>query len=391
MKVIQLHERYRFRGGEDAMVDTAVDLLKRRGIDVRLVTRDSRKLETNLPARVKAFGSGIYSFSSAKAMKKLIARERPDIVHVHNLHPQFSPSVLVACHQLGVPVVMTCHQYRLVCPSGMHMRAGKICELCLNGKEYWCFLINCKSHLFQSMGYALRNAVHRKLHLFEHNITLFITASRFVKSRLTHAGFPKERMVVLPNMVKEVNSVIDSSKGKYVAFAGRFSPQKGIETLLEAAHHTKLPLQLAGDYSPMNHLIENAPKGTKFMGSLSPLQMVRLYRNARFVVVPSECLEPFGLVAAEAMSHGLPVIASKIGGLEEIIEDKVTGLLFDPGNAIELANKMKLLWNNPKLCQRLGKAAREKVIQDYNEDVYFERLIEIYNNAIEIRKRNIYK
>ena len=147
-------------------------------------------------------------------------------------------------------------------------------------------------------------------------------------------------------------------------------------------------MRLAGDYSRMPDTLKEAPPNVTFAGWLNRAQLVGFYRNARFSVAPSVCFETFGLVGAEAMSYGLPVIASKIGGLPEIVEDGVTGLLFEPGNAEELADKMKLLWDNPDLCRQMGQAGREKAMREYNEDVYYERLMAAYQRAIEVNKES---
>lgn len=363
-------------------VEATVNLLKSRGVQVSLLMRNSSDIARGLSGKLQAFVSGIYSLSAYSTMAQLIDREHPDIIHVHNVYPLLSPSVLVACRRHGVPVVMTCHTYRLTCPIGVHFRGGKICERCCDGREYWCVLKNCRRNIFESTGYALRSAVARKLRLFADNVTLFIAVSQFIKSRLIHDGFKDKQIAFLPNMVHIPGSRVDPVQGKYVAYVGRFSPEKGIDTLLAAAHWTRLPVRLAGDYSEMLNLVKMAPQNAQFIGQLNRGQLVGFYRNARFLVVPSLCFETFGLTAAEAMSHGLPVIASRIGGLPEIVEDGVTGILFEPGNAKVLAHKMKLLWENPDLCRRTGQAGREKAIREYSEDVYYKRLMAVYEKAL---------
>lgn len=382
MKVIHLHQRYRIRGGEDQVVDATVELLGRRGVEARLVTRDSGALARRPLAKAGAFFSGIYSFAARAATRRLLEAERPGLVHVHNLLPSFSPSVLGACRAAGVPVVMTCHNYRLVCPTGMHMRDGRICELCLGGLEYQCLLRNCRGSVFESAAYALRNAVHRTLRLYLEGVDRFIAVSIFVRDRLIAAGLPAERMTVIPNWVDAPAQAADCAQGRYVAFAGRFSPQKGIHTLLAAAERAGTPVRLAGDPASMPGEVAAAPPLASFAGRLDASGMAGFYRQARLAVVPSECLEPFGLVAIEAMSHGLPVICAEIGGLTEIVEDGVTGLRFTPGDVGDLAGKLRRLWDDPALCRRLGQAGRERVVREFNEDVYYDRLMAVYEGVL---------
>jgi glycosyltransferase involved in cell wall biosynthesis len=214
-------------------------------------------------------------------------------------------------------------------------------------------------------------------------VTLYVPPSEFVKRKLVNAGFPGERIVVIPNPITlPADSVVDASAGKYVAYAGHIRPEKGINTLLAAARMTGLQIRLAGDYSLMPEVVKVAQANEKFLGHLNRGQLGKFYRNARFLVVPGVCFEAFGLVLVEAMSHGLPVIASRIGGMPEIVEDGVTGLLFEPGNSEDLANKMNLLWENPDLCRQMGIQGHEKVISEYSNEVYYKRLMAVYEKAI---------
>jgi glycosyltransferase involved in cell wall biosynthesis len=188
-------------------------------------------------------------------------------------------------------------------------------------------------------------------------------------------------------MVSLPNAEVDPAGGKYIAYAGRFSVEKGIDILLEAARKSpELPVSLAGDGPIMPQLVAKAPENARFVGALHRAELAGFYRKARFLVVPSLCFESGSLVTAEAMSHGLPVIASRIGGLPEMVEDGVTGLLFEPGDAEDLAGKMKLLWEGSRLCRKMGRAGREKAMRQYNGDLFYKRLIAVYEKAIEVGK-----
>lgn len=391
MKIIQVCNRASVLGGREVIAEGTTDLLKRRGHEVLLVTRDSRDLGKGLLGKMGAFARGIYSLSDRRFIRKLIRELGPDLIHVHGLHPSFSPWILVECQRACVPVVMTCHDYRLTCPTGFHLRNGMICERCAGGAEYWCVLKNCRGKMFESSAYALLSMVSRKLRLYADNVSVFIAYSEFVRQHLIAANFAEERIAFLPNMVSI--SVPDSfsipSNGEYVAYVGRISPEKGIDSLLAAASQLpELSVQLAGEGEAMGDLVKKAPRNVKFLGRLDRKGLIGFYRSARFLVVPSIWFELFGLVAIEAMFHGLPVIAAKIGGLAELVEDGVTGFLFQPGNSEELAFKMKLLWENPQLCQQMGRAGREKTIREYGEDLYYKGLMGVYEKAIQIRQKN---
>lgn len=369
------------------MYESIVRILRDKAHSVCLYERTSKNIRY-LKDKIQAIAKGIYSISTKKELLDVLALEHPEVVHAHNLYPFISPSVLVACKESNVPVVMRCPNYRLVCPIGNHMRNDIVCELCSNGKEYWCVLKNCRGNIFESAGYAFRSAVARKLRLYQKNVTLYVPPSEFVKRKLVNAGFSRDRIIVLPNMVPTPNSDVNPYNGKYVAYVGRISPEKGVETLLEVAELLpNLSFKFAGDGSRMCLILKNLPKNAKFVGQLKDPELALFYEKARFLVMPSVWFEAFGLVVAEAMSYGLPVIASRIGALPELIEDGVTGFLFEPGNSKDLARKLRFLWENSELCQQMGKAAREKALRDYSEDVYYKKLMAVYKNAIEINEK----
>jgi glycosyltransferase involved in cell wall biosynthesis len=385
--VLMVRNRYRIDGGEDKMWEATARLLGQKGHQLCFFTRDSRQLR-GLGGKLSGFKQGIYSAEAKAEISCILESEKPDIVFVGNLYPLISPSVLVACRQHGIPVVMRCPNYRLTCPTAVHYRGQSICELCSGGHEYWCVLKNCRGNLFESLAYATRSAVARKWGFFRENVTVYVPNCEFVKRRLVRAGFAEERIIVLPNMIFLRDYASDVSGGKYVAYAGRFSPEKGVETLLAAATKSGLPVRLAGDYSAMRSLVKAAPPNAEFLGALNRDQLDEFYRNARFLVIPSRWFEPFANVTLEAMSCGLPVIASRIGGFPEIVEDGVTGFLFEPGNSEDLASKMRLLWENPGLCRDMGRAGHEKVIREYSADRYYERLMAVFTNAIGICRRS---
>jgi glycosyltransferase involved in cell wall biosynthesis len=383
VKIVKLYNQQRsLFSGEETVVHTTASLIEKNGDAVKVFIRSSRGLEKSLRKKIGVFWSGIYSRSAYHEMVEILKSEKPDIVHVHNLYPQFSPSVLVACRRKSVPVVMTVHNFLLTCPNWYHIHRGQVCERCLGGREYCCIIQNCRENICESVGYAVRNFVARKLQLFHDNVTLFIAPTGFVKHRLCEAGFRDERIAVIPNMVSSSNGGTTPPLGKYIAFAGRISPEKGIDTLLKAAGKTALPVHIAGDATQNGKLVESAPSCARLVGHLQGDQLSRFYRGARFAVVPSICFETFGLAAAEAMKSGLPVIASDIGGLPEIVDDGVTGLLFKAGDFKDLADKMKILWDSPELCLKMGRAGREKATREYSEEVYKKRLIAAYEGAL---------
>lgn len=389
MRVMQVYNQYRsMHGGEETVVKMTAELVEKRGGEARLLIRSSRGLDKSLAGKFRAFANGIYSRAAYREMAALLEADRPDVVHAHNLYPLLSPSVLVACGRASVPVVLSTHNYVLTCPTTHHLHKENVCQRCAGGKEHWCVLKNCRQNFWESVAYATRSLVARRLGLYRYGVAIFIVLSAFARRKLVDAGFDADRIVVLPNMVGRERPRANPERGQYVAFSGRMSKEKGIDTLLRAAQRLPdLRVRLAGDGPLLDELRRQAPANAELPGRLDADAMTTFYQNARFLVVPSKCFEGCPLVVSEAMSQGLPIIASRIGGLPELVDDGVTGWLFEPGNAEELAQKIRLLWDDPDLCRRMGRAGREKAQREYSEDVYYERLTAAYARAMELGGR----
>ena len=383
MKILITHNSYGKFSGEEAVVAAQKKLLTNNGHEVIGFDRSSAEIPAMKFGKLRALFSGIYSFSSRRQLRTLLARHKPDIVHIHNLYPLISPSILPECKRVGVPVVMTVHNYRLVCPNGLHMTDGKVCEKCCDGREYQCLLNNCEGSLFKSLGYFLRNYVARKLKLYKDNVTMYACLSEFQKQRLIDVGFATDQLAVIPNMTNVSEGDNKNVLGDYIGFIGRISPEKSIDTLISAAKiNNDIPFKAAGEYDLMPHLPEQAPDNFEFLGNIPNENTPAFYQNSRFIVLCSTWFEGFPMILVEAMMQGKPVIASRIGGIPEIVDDGVTGLLFEPGNADDLAKKICYLWNNPSVCKQMGQAGREKTLSQYSPEKYYQRLMAVYRKAI---------
>lgn len=384
MKILLVHNKYGKLSGEEIAVGSIQRLLEEHHHEMDTFIRSSAQIEAMRLGKIRAFFSGIYSFSCGKAMRRRLLELKPDIVHVHNVFPLISPSVLIECRRADVPIVMTVHNYRLVCPNGLFLRNGKICEKCAGGREWWCFLKNCEGSWFKSLGYALRNYIARVRRYFLDNVSIYYAQTEFQRRRLIQEGFPADRVCVVPNMVASKEVEVAKDPGQYVGFVGRISPEKGIDTLIEAARACPdIQFKAAGSYNRVPDIVTKAPHNFNFSGHLDKEQLDKFYVNSRIIVLCSICYEGFPSVLLEAMLHGKPVVSSRIGGLPEIVDDAVTVLLFKPGNADDLAAKIRYLWDRPELCHKMGRAARGKVLQEYSPHKYYKRLMAIYRKATE--------
>jgi glycosyltransferase involved in cell wall biosynthesis len=228
--------------------------------------------------------------------------------------------------------------------------------------------------------------VARRYRLFVDNVNTTIALNSFARRRLIMAGFTPERVVMLPNMVDIPTCQADPGHGTYMIFSGRMCPEKGVSTLLAAARQTPdIEIRLLGDGPTCALYRDSAPPNAKFLGQLPQDLVFEQYRGAKCVVVPSQLFEGCPLVILEAMSHGLPVIASRIGGLPELVEDGSNGLLFEPGDASELAAKMRFLWSEPEVATKMGRAGRTKARLDHSPSVFWARLEKIYEALIQDR------
>ncbi|MCX7046022.1 MAG: glycosyltransferase family 4 protein [Candidatus Sumerlaeota bacterium] len=385
LKICLVHNAYGIFSGEEAVVNGLERLLLDQGHEVIPFTRSSVELETMRWGKIRAFFSGVYNPASRRAMRRLLEEKRPDLVHVHNLFPLISPSILPECRRAGVPVVMTIHNFRLICPNGLHLNRGRVCEECCGGREFRCVLRNCENSLFKSLGYALRTFVARKLRFFLDNVSVYCALTDFARRRYIADGFPADRIVVIPNMAQDAERVEPAAAvGDYVAFVGRLSPEKDIPSLLEAARQCPdIPFQAAGDYNRMPHLPDQAPPNFRFLGRLDAAQLGRFYNACRMLVLPSVCFEGFPTVFVEAMLRGKPIVSSRIGGLPEIVDDGRTGLLFTPGASHELADRIRRLWDHPDQCRAMGMAGRAKALEQYSPRRYYELLTNAYAMALQ--------
>jgi glycosyltransferase involved in cell wall biosynthesis len=385
MHVLLIHNEYGKVSGEEIAVRSLQKLLEERGQQVSTYYRSSAEIIGNKLKMAGAFWTGIYSRSAQLHVRRILVERRPDVVHVHNLFPLISPSVLGECRRAGVPLVMTVHNYRLMCPNGLHLVDGQVCERCVGG-EHHCVLKRCEGTLVKSAGYALRNAVARKLRFFHDNVTLYAALTQFQRQRLIAGGFAADRIRVIPNMLSGPSAAPAEELGQWIGYAGRVSREKGIETLMQAAAMLPdIPFRIAGDADRMSHLQRSAPSNVRFVGHLSGDALHQFYAGCRMVTLCSTWFEGFPMMLIEAMLHGKPIVCSNIGGLPEIVDDGKTGTLFQPGDPLQLRDHLRRLWSEPDLCRRMGMAGWSKAHSEYSSERYYERLMELYHHALKVQ------
>jgi glycosyltransferase involved in cell wall biosynthesis len=381
--VLHAFNSHRGRGGSDATWAETIRLSVEAGVEVSTFSRDSRSL-AGVGGKVKAFASGVYAADAVREFTRALAEFRPDVVHTHELYPMISPWILPRCRAAGVAVVHSCYDYRLTCPTAVHYRDGEICDRCLGGREYWAVLSNCRENLAESLAYGLRSWVARKAGLFMANVDQFVVYADYSRAWLERElAVPPERITVNPCSVPAPATAADPGAGDYIAFAGRFAPEKGVELLVEAARRTGLPVKLAGNAA--SHPAVRPGDPVECVLTPAREDLMNFYRGARMLVAPSRWREVFGLVAAEAMTHGVPVIAANVGGLGGVVVDEETGLLFEPDDLDQLVRHMLRLWGDPELCRRMGAAGRARALSEFAPEKHARRTLEAYDAALRRR------
>lgn len=371
MKVLIVHNDYGKYSGEEAVVDKMAAMLPTIGYEVaqlRMTTADARE---SLMGKIRGFVSGIYCPGGVKAMREAIRRESPDVVNVHNLYPFISPAALRECRKAGVPVVMTVHNFRIMCPTGLFMRDNRPCEMCLErGNEWGCVKYNCEHSRLKSIGYAARNAIARIGRYYRDYVDMFACITDFQRRKLIQAGFPPEKIVVIPNSM-DVPPLTDCEAGNHVAYSGRISREKGVDMIIEAARrHPDIPFKLAGAVRDTD-LVADLPSNVELAGYLSGEKLRDFYANARFFVMASRWYEGFPMTILEAARFAKPMVAPDHGGFTEIIgrgEDAI-GMLVSPGNSDSLSDAIYELWRSSSKTQQLGRKAYDKLKHTYSIDV----------------------
>jgi glycosyltransferase involved in cell wall biosynthesis len=390
MKILLVHNRYRTSApsGEDIAVHNEHRMLQGRGVEVFLFDRCNDDLDTStLSAKMTMAANTIWSQRSRSELRKSIRHMRPDIVHVHNTFSTLSPSVYGAAKAEGVPVVQTLHNFRLFCPSALFLRDGKPCEACvdkglLQSVRYRCY----RGSAAATATLAAMLALHRAIGTYSNDIDRYIALTEFARTRVLRAGIAGNKLVVKPNFLPDPPQAA-RGEGGYVIFVGRLLEGKGTETLLRAWRH--LPgtrLRIVGDGALRPKLEAMAREGNlnvEFAGRLDRPAVLEALGTADLMIIPSEWYEGFPMVVAESFACGTPILASRIGSLEELIEDGVTGRKFPPNAPDELAQAVQATLADTAGLKRMRINARAYFDAHLTEQQNYSRLMNIYRSVLE--------
>ena len=340
-----------------------------------------------LIAGIRVFGRSIYSREAKQKIEKLIEETKPDLAHLQNIRYHLTPSIIFALKKKGIPIIWTLHDYDLLCPNSLFLSNGHICEKCKGFKYYNVVINRCKKgSLSASFMAAIESYAQRVLGVYA-LVDKFITPSAFLKNKLVEFGFDKTKIINIPNFI-EIDTIKPHYDHKdYFLYFGRISEEKGLKVLIEAVKGIPNGKLLIVGEGPTRKELETYAGlvdslNIHFLGFKTGNELKRIVEDAMFVVLPSIWYENFPYAILEAFASGKPVIASSIGGIPELIQNGVNGLLFEPGNAEDLREKILFLLTNRDIIGQLGKAAVETIRQEFNSSNHYEKTWEIYRKIL---------
>ncbi len=401
MKILQVNKFNYIRGGAEKYFIEISKELEKIGHQVALFSMHHPKNDTSiwdkyfvsrisfneakLRDRIIAPGRILYSLEAKKKFKKIVKDFRPDIIHIHNIYHQISPSILSVAKRYNIPVIMHLHDYKLVCPNYQLFVDDKICYRCQGEKYYNCLKHKCfKQSFWQSLLATIEMYLHHKvLKIYKKNITYFIAPSEFMKKTIINFGWNEDKIKVIYNFSEKMNDKVSDKIEDYGLYFGRLSREKGIEVLLRALSLTdkKNKLKIIGT-GPEENSLRKIVKDLKlsrrvnFLGYKSGQELQDIIRGARLVYLPSTWNENMPLTLLESLNLRKVVIASKTGGLPELIKDKETGFLFENGNIKELARIIDDSYNYDLI--KMGLKAKESV-ENLKIERHLIELLDVYN------------
>lgn len=390
MKILVIHNQYLEKGGEDRVVDSEIKMLKDAGNQVVYYKCSNNDIKSfGFFKKIKFLFKDInWNRKSYEEIKRIAREEKPDLAHIHNIFIYLSSSAYFALKEVGIPVVQTLHNYRLICLKGTFYANNRICEDCLSGNYLKAVFKKCWRDSFILSAFLAKMLYkNTKSKIFQENVDAFITLSEFSRNKFKQAGFPEDKLFIKPNFVDFKLSA--EGKKRYGLFLGRLVDYKGVDTLLKAyAKLDKHYLKIIGG-GPMLNEVKNRIKNSKniqLLGALPYEEAMDYLRKAAFVIFPSECYENMPLTIIESLASATPVIASDLGAMRGLVEDNITGLLFKAHDPEDLVKKIRFLTDNNELYEKMKINARKCYEGRFTKQLNYEILMKIYNKAMVSQK-----
>ena len=382
MKVLLVHNFYQQAGGEDQVFRFEADVLARHGFDVSTFTVDNEGLERH--SGLALARQTVWNAGAGRQVAALVRERQAEVVHFHNTFPVLSPAVYGAARRAGAAVVQTLHNYRLGCANALLFREGRVCQDCLGHLPWPAVAHACyRGSRGASAVVATLQVGHRWRGTYHREVDAFIALTEFARGKMTQAGLPPERLHVVPNALSP-DPGMGEGRGGYALFVGRLTPEKGIGVLLRAWEQLggELPLRIVGE-GPLGADVEQASRrlpGVTWLGQRARADVLAMMQEARCLIFPSEWFEGFPMTIVEAFAVGLPVIASRMGSMEELIVPGQTGEHFAAGDPDDLVRQVRAFLG--RSSQQTRQQARQAYLQRYTGEAHVQGLTRVYTQAL---------
>lgn len=403
MNILSVNKFYWRKGGSEAVFFNEMEMLEKHGHQVipfsmhNPENRESPYAEyfvnevdyerTDVTSRIKNASKIVYSFEARTKMNHLLDDFAVDLSHFHIFQHQISPSVFGPLKTKGIPIVLTLHDLKPICPNYKYYVNGAVCEACSGGKFYNCLKNKCTKG--STLG-SLVNTVEMYFHYamgYYQGVDRYIAVSQFHKRKMMEAGFPETQITYLPNYIDTQGFDAATPEQSYVLYFGRLSAEKGVSTLFQAALENNEIRHLIVGTGPLEDRLKQEAEAlglsnVEFLGFKQGPELVEIVSGATCVVIPSELYENCPMTILEAFAAGRPVIGANIGGIPELIEEGQDGLIFEPKNPADLAQKVRWIWANRGKAREMGMLGRAKMEERFNAELHYEGLMNIYQSVL---------
>lgn len=406
VKILQINNYHFLKGGSERVYLETSKLLEERGHKViHFSVNDGEALESpskeyfiepvdyfgnSYIKKIKSVCRFIFSKEAREKLEDLIRNEKPDVAHLHIFYGRLTSSILLVLKKFNIPVVMTVHGYRMLCPAYLFLdNKGKICEKCADGGYYHCILNRCnRGSLAYSSVAAFECYIRDMFFGYEKHMVKFIFVSRFIMDRHLHYKLSmRNKAVQIYNFINLEKFAPNYFTGDYYLYIGRLSREKGVMTLLEAwKQFPDAKLRIAGDGNLKKEILGYIKRhnidNVELVGYMAGQKLLEIVRNSKYVIAPSEWYETFGLSIAESFACGKPVIASRIGAIPELVKDKINGFLFESKSVDSLVAAVKSAESISEAgYMELSHEARRYAETYFNKEIYYSKLVDIYKEV----------
>lgn len=353
------------------------------------------QIRKNPKTLIKLFDRAFYSFEARKKIRKIIEKLNIDVAYSLNFFRWISPSIIMELHRFGIPIIVRISDYSYICPEAHLLRDGKICELCTKGNFSYSVRHKCVQNSFLlSFINFLSISLNKQLKVID-KIDAFVCPSAFTMKKMVKAGFNKQKLFHIPTFIDSKKVVPQFEPGNYILYFGRISQEKGISVLLNAFEKLKrkknkvsVPIYIVGQFygketkQLKNRVYSDDNKYVKILAECEKDDLYQIIRNSAFTIVPSICYDNMPNVILESFANGKPVIGSRIGSIPELVKHGETGLLFEPGDSDDLAEKMQWMIDHQEKCSRMGENARKLIEKEYNPELHYKRIMEVFRTLL---------